>query len=284
MPWEIEENPNAVFAYGNVYLQDFADRIQAAVLAYYANSLVSTCVEITTPNNILQENVVVGIWSSDFGNYNCYAYVLGREIRQNPGDIIDGRTHDDGPYLEDLNIPITEDDYLFETCADLNHLGYEVIYSGAIRPAVSVTKHHRLICFRMETTDSGDYHFMVLEEDGYWYHKPGSTNPLRYLYEPSSDTPWRVEGYKFSNGSYVYFYDDDRSYAGTVYYIEYTIPCEDYEYIFIGSGQHVYGCPTCEQYQGFPQFCRYNNGRCTVCGSIEPIIQQSIPNTSQGTN
>ncbi len=38
----------------------------------------------------------------------------------------------------------------------------------------------KLVCFRMETRGSKDYHFMRYNNDGYWYHKPGNTGILRY--------------------------------------------------------------------------------------------------------
>ncbi len=55
---------------------------------------------------------------------------------------------------------------------------------------------------------------------------------------------------------------------------------EEYEYTYIGTGQHIQFCSTCEKIRRY-EFCIYENGRCTACGSIESIVQQSIPSVEE---
>ena len=298
----LEANIDAPLGFGYFYLQKFADQLQAAITNYYSDLLVSTYAREDSENNILQDNTVVGVWNDSYYGYNCYAYAIGRTEWTEPGDVLSGKTYD-GPTLDSLDDPRTLAELADAAIADLEYMGYSVAEKTTICPNISVTEHERLICIRVSYPPYRDFHFMVLEEDGYWYHKPGTTNPLRYNSQPSSSIGWVYEAYQ--NG--IYTRNDDWVYTGLIYYINYTIPCIceftyignnmhapictvcekihdstpcSYDFTYIGNGMHIRTCTECGQTKGIASHCLYVNGLCRTCGSHEPIIQQSLTNAS----
>lgn len=266
---KVEANPNAVFIFDYHVLEEFANAIKAAVISYYGITDFAICYTVSS-TNILQDNTVVGNWSASYTQYRCYSYVMGYTYYVQPGEI------------EWRNNGLDPNKYVYNYSAanvvlianrvedDLVSLGYTVITNSNSMPDTIVSEHTHLICVRKGTGEFTDYHFMKLSEDGYWYHKPGQTNPLRYKYTPSNDRPWVVEGYDGVNGVYVRY--EDYVYDSEIYYIEYTTPHE-WEYVYCNSSQHIKTCTICGETNGSVSACIYINNTCKFCGNYNGYIQ-----------
>lgn len=316
----VEEKPDAFFGFGYGFLTYFAEEIKVAVLDHYGPYLISTYVEQTSSSNILTENTPVFPWKYSYGGYNCYAYAIGREEYTEPGWVAEGKSVDDG--YED-SVYETIIDFLDGIEDDLESMNYVVTYSGTQYDSTYiVNEHKRMICARFQYDEvGGDFHFMVKEEDGYWYNKYSGTIPMRYHYTLSSGNAWTYEGYKkvTENGvtREIYFRDPDIQYSGTIFYITYTIPCINQRFMPCGDDSHIMTCvtcgkttgsvvacsghtymhcgmqngismhaltcPTCGDTTGGVLPCIYKNNRCTTCGSIKPNIIQSISPGSMAT-
>lgn len=113
---------------------------------------------------------------------------------------------------------------------------------------------------------------MKKEADGNWYHKPGQTNPLRYLHTPSNGRLWVSEvcyGEKQLYFRYPYI-----TYDSEIMYIEYITPHE-WEYTYSGSDKHTNKCTICNIEETLS--CEYeyrsngdgtHTGTC-VCGNVK---------------
>lgn len=148
---------------------------------------------------------------------------------------------------------------------DLESMGCTVANPTTVMPATVIDEHTRLICVRIDTDGDQfyggrDYYVMKLAEDGYWYHKPGRTMPLRYKYVPSNDHIWLNEN--VGSGGYDLY--EDCTYDSEIYFIEYTIP-HDYEYESRGGGQHILTCTICGETSGSVSNCKYVDEFCTLC-------------------
>ena len=279
---ELENNPDAFFGFGYAFLTAFAESIKEAVLDYYGPHLISTYVEVTSPSNILTENTVIFPWDDSYAGYNCYAYAIGREEYTEPGWVAEGKTVDDN-YVATVYETIFK--FLNDVSDDLAETGYSSIsFDTQYDASYVVTEHRRMICARFRQNEVvGDFHFMVKEENGYWYNKYSGSMPMRYHYTPSNDRPWVYEGYKKrSNDSntFVYFVDEEMQYAGTIWYFTYTIPCTEASYVSCGNDTHIMACVDCGKTTGAAMPCRYKNGRCSICGGIQQNIMQSISPSS----
>ena len=163
---------------------------------------------------------------------------------------------------------------------DLIAKGYTVSPLSTNMPNTAVAPHTNLICVRKDTDGYYkqydnyiflvyDYHFMKLCENGYWTHKPGGTNPLRYLYTPTNGREWVGE---WSVGSQT-FRDEELTYDSEIYFIEYSTT-HTYAWKYCGSDQHIRTCTICGDTTGLPMFCRYNSeDLCTLCDHYGGIDQ-----------
>lgn len=265
----VEENTNVEFVFSYDALEAFSYEIKAIVLEYYDGYLPATFE--WSYSNILEDNTVYGSWSSDYLNYRCYSYVMGYDEYVQPGQIewiLLGNQSSAYQYnFYSANIEAiagnVED--------DLEKLGYSYSEASTVMPNTNVSLHTHLICMRKDADTSGDYHFMELGTDGYWYHKPGKTNPLRYDSVPSNDVPWVVECYDGSTGKYIR--DTDITYESEIYYIEYTTPHE-WDYASAGTNQHERVCTICDYSQTLS--CEYeytylyddmHSASCRYCGN-----------------
>lgn len=267
-----------------------ATEVTEAVLEYYGIAGVSA---YTTGNSssILEDNTVYGSWSDSYLTYNCYAYAIGRDDWIEPG-VLDwtnqGNDKDDYYYNQLANI---------QTIAgwvkdDLESLGYTVIKVSTARPIISVTDTLKLICVRKDEDGTSsllgttyDFHFMKLEKDGNWYHKPGKTNPLKYKYTPSNTRVWTSEGYGYNalHTALCYSRNEDKTYDSTIYYNEYeTAHTWTYSYCGTNDGthQHIKTCSGCGETSGSATACTYKatSSNCTVCGHNKDLIVTSLGN------
>lgn len=279
-----EQDSNARFHYGFKFLQDYSDAIIAAVRAYYGDTTGSTYAHEYGSPSIVQDNIVLGTWQSEYEDYNCYGYAVGYYGWMEPGQIADAENGYAEPYPNHLfNTAATAADLVED---DLSALGYDLLYSGTLLviPSGGVTVHTRLICVRITAPPARDFHFMQYVEDGSWYHKPGASTPLSYKYTPSSDRPWVLEGLD----NIGYFRNTETQYVGDIYFISYT-KCQDADFgkISCGNDLHIETCSVCGRTKGQQVACTYryqyssNNkhiATCTGCGTSKtamPCIYQN---------
>lgn len=173
----------------------------------------------------LKDNIVIGTWDNSYLQYNCYTYALRRtDGKRNPGYYSQGITS------------FVKTDTIYQIAlkvkADLQELGYGCLKMRASYPD-SIPSTHFCICVRKgENSSTTDFHFMRYD-GSYWSHKPGNTNPLRYIYLPSASVNWPLE-YSFRNviGS------EDFEYTGTIYYFIYSSQHADTVYGLTGNNYH----------------------------------------------
>lgn len=249
----VEENPNVTFGFGHTDLLDFAEDIKTAVIAHYGFN-VNMRASGSSTTNILEDNWVSGTWSSAYSSYNCYAYAIGETNRLNPGEL-SGNTSAG-----------TLDAYTLATYAkaDLEALGYHGVYiSSALHTTSNVEK---VICFRTggwydddNLCMTNDYHVMCCDYDGYWYHKPGGTNPLKYKYTPNYKN-WIYEAF---DGT-TYERNESVRYTSTIWYVIYEPHI--YKYTYCGNSRHILTCTTCGVTTGSAVSCSMSGNTCRVCG------------------
>lgn len=263
----VSTDPNALFAYGSKELQDFALAIKAALNERNGNK-ASLLASQYSSSNILQDNTVYGTWHSEYLDYNCYAYAIGYNEWICPGQIewvSMGNDSANFRYNATANIQ-TIASWIED---DLVSLGYTVSTPTTVRPSVTVSDHHHLICVRKDNDVSLDFHLMKLGTDGKWLHKPGNTIPLKYKYTPSMERVWTSEGYSGQTGQY--YRNTDITYDSTIYFIEYTTP-HSWTYKYCGNGQHIRTCSICDQTVEPALSCVYVNHTCRLCGSYNNVL------------
>ena len=264
---QVEENPNAQFTFNYTVLLKFAKEIKGAVNDYYGGT-ERPCVRARVDD--LQDNTVYGEWKDEYETYNGYAYAIGYHLLMDPGTlkwINDGNSISDFYFNQMANV-YTIAGWVKE---DLESLGYTVGQPTTTMPSTNVGGHTNLICIRKDTTGypslygiQYDYHLMRKGTDGYWYHKPGDSNPLRYKYIPTNSRIWVMEGYT----GQMYFRDEDLTYESEIYFLEYTTT-HSWAYEYYGNDRHIKTCTVCGIITGSPALCLYVNDRCRTCGHVK---------------
>lgn len=264
---QVEKQPDVQFAFNNTAMLKTAKDIKNAVNNYYGNTKVKNTRGVVSG---LQDNTVYGEWDDEYETYNGYGYAIGYYSNIDPGRIKwinDGNAASDFYYNEMANI------YTIAgwVKGDLESLGRTVGQPTTTMPSTSVGGHANLICIRKDTTGypglfglEYDYHLMRKGSDGYWYHKPGETNPLRYKYIPTNSRIWVTEGYT----GQMYFRDEDLTYESEIYFISYTTP-HSWKNEYYGNDRHIQTCTICGITTGTPAMCMYVNDRCRTCGHVK---------------
>jgi len=142
-------------------------------------------------------NDIEGHWKSNWGDYNCYAYAIGRTdnfhypgVFSNPKIVLPS-----GEYSQyTIAHPIAE--IAGYVKSDLDTLGeYGDVYVTDYDPDI-VEPYQTKICVRATTTNTADFwqefHFMKHVSDA-WYHKPGGTAILKYKYQDPGAQDWIFE-------------------------------------------------------------------------------------------
>lgn len=262
---QVEGNPDMVIPYNAYVMQHCVSEIKDAVNAYYGVSEINVYANVRS-NDVSPSSTVYGSWTDDYMEYGCYVYAIDYYIRYET-EYGDSLEYDPG-HIWWIGNGNSYADYYFnrvanaETIADLvvldlQELGYTVTIRSTTRPNTTVNSHTKLICLRKDNDgvptgdDSNgemtywyDYHMMKLGADGYWYHKPSQTNPLRYNYTPSNDRIWVKEGYQGYDQEY--YCHPGITYESEIWFIEYTTP-HVWEYVFWESGQHIERCTICRE-------------------------------------
>ena len=206
------------------------------VVVFILSNLLMVCT--FADEYTLQQNEVVSDYKNPYGNYNCYAFAIGRgedEKQYNllnrwylPGDI-------SGTYCDIQTATIQQ--IAMAVGGDLQAMGYSVVSSGFDQlPAgfdpYNPNPNQQLICFRLGNYPSGwkDIHFMRYDvATQSWYHKPADSTILKYnctdnddnagaLLDPS--TAWIGE-YASYDGSGVSMGNNGIVYTETIGYILY---------------------------------------------------------------
>jgi hypothetical protein len=223
-----ERNPDVSPGFGYTVMHDFAKSIRAAVNGYYGtaqrNSLAARSVFYLEHSWVLN---TAGVWSNSNGYwedaweyYNCYSYAIGRtDSKHNPGDFALTGTFYYSIPIYDLALLVKD---------DLEFLGYSNVYVTYTAPDPAfLDPHQKLICVRTGPYIGGfggengfkDFHFMKYNrEDGYWYHKPGESAPLKYKYQPSNNIIWTDEQSREGTE-----YEHHIEYNSDIWYIVYSI-------------------------------------------------------------
>lgn len=260
---QVEENPDMVVPYNAYVMHRCVREIKDAVNSYYGNSEIALYLR-TRYDETLSSSTAYGGWTDEYGSYGSYVYAIdyyipyetiwGDSLEYDPGQIwwmLNGNDPEDYYFNEIANAETLKDMVVL----DLQKLGYVVSASSTVMPDTIADDHTKLICLRKDedgvpTGDDSDgnmrywydYHFMKLGNDGYWYHKPNQTNPLRYNYLPSYDRIWVNEGYHGYDQEY--YCNNGITYESAIWFIEYTTP-HVWEYIFWETGEHIERCTIC---------------------------------------
>jgi hypothetical protein len=227
---EAEHNPDAPVGFSYTVTHDFVESIRAAVNGYYGTAQRNS--PALRSIFYLQNSWVLnnfGVWSNSSGywdpawaNYNCYSYAIDRtDSWYNPGDFAHHGNNSGIPYM-----PVEDIAQLVKD--DLEFLGYSTVNITDTAPdPASLEPYQKLICVRTGPYIDGyglwngykDYHFMQYNrEDGYWYHKPSETAPLKYKHHPS-DYIWTDESsFKGIEIEHHIEYNSD------IWYIVYSVP------------------------------------------------------------
>jgi len=208
-----------------------------------------------------------GDYHYSYAQYNCYFYAIDKPDLnyyyggyRDPGFYSGGT---DDPSYDPFNE--TAYNWALQAKADLEHFWCtDVVITGIAPDPLTLGPQQKLICVRLGTWDDypyiTDYHYMKYNAgDGFWYHKPGDSAPLRYLYEPADEACWddiRNEYVWTNEGNYFGIEEESYiTYFGDIYYITYT---EEF-----GSGMEndPYLVATAEQLKKVPEVDRFYKPR-----------------------
>lgn len=229
---ELETNPNRVYSINYTVVNDYIDEVRGAVKSYYEISPLST-------NEYSLKQSTVWAWDSSMINYNCYAYVLGRNTACDPGDF-SNQSYDPDADIEDV-ADLVKDDLL-------GQLGYSCVKSQTSIPT-STYDWSNVIAVRKDTDHRvfNDYHFAKMTSTD-WFHKPGRTAVLKFKYDPSNSVNWTNEcftgsdyiapditydsdiiyiSYRDEHGSTTGTWTGNHYHSGTKHYYEYDYVCND---------------------------------------------------------
>ena len=198
----------------------------------------------STTTYVLEDNIVWGAWDNDYEHYNCYAYALGlTDAFHWPGKFSTNPTWEDS----DLNNSIytlasyVQSDLMSATFSN------QCVTMTTTAPS-SLLPGQSCICIRK---GPDDFHFMKFSS-GAWYHKPGRTNPLKYMHTPSASKVWKGE---FSYKGVAY--EGSTVYDSAIYFLIYSQNHGSTTSTYSGRNYHA----------GSRHFFEYEH-RCDSCGVV----------------
>lgn len=252
----VESDPNHIFFYNYSVTLNFANSIKEIVNAYYNNiSILAFSPSATARSYTLVHSEPVGEWDEVFTEYNCYAYALfynssplenSAYFAPSPGYFSD---------YEGFNILDPIINWITPTYNDLKAEGYQCVHSTTdYNEAMALSDTHNIICLRKG--DHPDFHFMRWDTTS-WYHKPGNTHILRYLYYRPDLYEWTNE-VSFRGVDYPGTFG--KSYSGTVYY-----------FAFKSAHNYVYDGRTGNEYHAGSKHFFENQYTCSDCGETTYI-------------
>lgn len=243
----VENNSDVIFAYNYVVTLNFANEIKAAVNAYYGNNNAQlSATSTSTSSYSLIDSETVGVWEEIFTEYNCYAYALGYTSSPNNSYFAPEPGYFSSPGEFNINGPISV--WADQTEEDLREKGYSCIHRTTdYTEIMEYSSGYTIICLRKG--DHPDFHYMRWSINS-WYHKPGNTHILRYLYYRPDLYNWTNEasfrgigipptsGKYYSDTIYYFAFRTDHNltnagltgnnyHDGSRHYYEYRSECED---------------------------------------------------------
>ncbi len=244
----LDEDPYAPLGVSYVPVSLFED-IQDAVRQYYG-------LPVTKLPNVAKYSLqysTLSSWDPSMANYNCYAYVLGKNVWCLPGKF-SGQEYDGTDDIFAL-AAVVQDDLKGD-------LGYNCVKKQISRPS-SASGWENVIAVRKDTNyDAGkfnDFHFAKLTSSG-WFHKPGGTAVLKFNNPPTNDVIWTNELFDgFTYRAPIIWYESD------ICYLLYKV---SHEITYTSTGQHYHS--------GARHFYQYVY-RCKDCGEITKTVWISEP-------
>lgn len=247
-----ENNPDVVFVYNYGVTLKFANDIKEIVNNYYGVGNEHTAnMRSMRIGYSLVDSETVGVWDEIFTEYNCYAYVLGytssptnEYFPPNPG-------YFSSPEEFAISDPVSE--WAKLTVKDLKEKGYPCVYSTtSYSDIMEYENTHTIICLRKGNYP--DFHYMRWEVNS-WYHKPGNTHILKYLYYRPDIKDWTNEG---SFRGVDMPPTEGKSYSGTIYYFAFNYSHGDMQELG-RTGNHYHS--------GSKHYFEYSK-MCEDCGTI----------------
>ena len=166
-------------------------------------------------------------WDQKWGSYNCYSYAMQRydivpEYYQNIVTPSEARWYQPG-VISSVYDPtyntLTAYEQAEAVVSDFEVLGYTNVSASLFTGTLPVLGTDEELIAARTTEPPGfyDYHFMRYNKaDGYWYHKPGDGDVLKYKYALSEQLDWTNELPLSPVGG--------ATYSGDIYLIKYTRP------------------------------------------------------------
>lgn len=247
----VENNPEHNFTYNFTVMQKLANDIKTVVNEYYGIRSIEQDNEMQPFATVaygLKNSTLVGGWLDEYLFYNCYGYANGEQDYVDPG------------YYSNQAMSQMED---LDTIAnlvkdDLVALGYTNVRVWNYATERDICAGVKTISLRIK--EGVDYHFMRLDEDGEWYHKPGNTALLRYNYGDSLIVLWTNESY--FRGTY---YEADIKYDSVICYITFGGSVHNWVYQYNSNNTHIRTCTICDATSGEVQACVFVNNTCKLC-------------------
>ena len=168
-----------------------------------------------------------------FLEYNCYAYALFYNTSPTDSYFTPFPGYFSDPESFDILGPI--EDWVPLTVSDLKNEGYSCVVETTSYPEIMEFKNtHDIICLRKG--NHPDFHFMRFDTNS-WYHKPGNTHILRYLYYRPDLHDWIAE-YSFEGVDYPPR-SDQAYYTGTICYFAFSTEHSFLEPTYTGVHNHL---------------------------------------------
>lgn len=221
---ELSKDRNAIFTFGYVGYQAFANEIRAAYIASDTSVIPNNTNAVTSTTSAIDQLQYNTFYSypSNANVFNCYGYAVD-EVDW----LIIGGEGDDG--WKPATTTVGEAAEMIRE--DIGHLDYCIKGVYTSLPIDDVNDESKnVICFR-QTSFTGllsgynDFHFMkVVHENGNvkWRHKPGSSAILTYNTAPNTGS-WVQEAIgKNASGEFEYHQSNLYIYDSVIYYFVYT--------------------------------------------------------------
>jgi len=242
----VEKDPTRKFSYSYYPTLQMANNIAALVNEYYEdNGYPLSSASRQSVIALLRYSTPVGSWDNAYEWYNCYAYALGRPVDFiYPGYFSDSQAYDATLSVNEF-ANLTED--------DLYALGYDCVVRSTNYASVgSWDSSFTIICLRKDIVyGSEDFHYMRLE-NGNWYHKPGTSQILKYNYSAPTSGRWSDE-FSFEGVNY----SGDVYYTSTIHYFAFRA---NHTYVSSYAG---------DEYHSLNQHYYYMHNVCADCGHSE---------------
>ena len=285
---KVEKEPNAKFAINYEPTLAFAEAIRLAVNQYYEKteiqSIRSNATLISRAATSLQDSILFGEWTNSFLSYNCYAFALRRTSGLQPGKIAYDKLQENNPIAPPYELNNCDVLNIIGRVEDgLSTIGFTGIYiENSLVSDEDMCANEMIICVR--SAGSLDYHFMRCD-NGIWYHKPGQTHTLQYIYTPTDERVWTNEA--VINGEY---FEYDLIYDSPIYFIRFNSHVWN-TYTNHNTGTHTKYCGKCDYLESERCSLSYISAnssghyqKCSLCGYQSVTVAHNMEYTYTSSN